>query len=275
MFVEWHIPPCMLFINIKITCVHILLLLFSCFFITTYRIIEPLTSRCSKFRFKPLSTDLLSSRLQIIAEGEGLKLSPGAMDEIVRASGGDMRKGITFLQSAARLRGTDPVTDHDIKEIAGVSQYRLIAASCNTWLFVSVDSRRADWWTDSNLPQGLARETGSVYQGDLLPVYFTASFSSCSTWQDLLLEGFSASQALDQLHDRMVVLSTLTDKQKSVITERMAVSAFLRFIDIIIYLLFCFVFVQLVGRRLMEGGDEYLQLMDLTTVIMYQFCHAQ
>ncbi len=33
--------------------------------------------------------------------------------------------------------------------------------------------------------------------------------------------------------------------------------------------------VQLVGRRLMDGGDEYLQLMDLATVIMHQFCHVQ
>lgn len=86
-----------------------------------FRIIEPLTSRCSKFRFKPLSTDILSSRLQTIAEGEGLELSPGVVAEIVRASGGDMRKGITFLQSAARLRGTEPLTESDIKEIAGVS----------------------------------------------------------------------------------------------------------------------------------------------------------
>ena len=38
------------------------------------------------------------------------------------------------------------------------------------------------------------------------------------------MEGYSASQALDQLHDKVVVMSTLTDKQKSIITERMAVS---------------------------------------------------
>ena len=70
-----------------------------------------------------MSTDILSSRLQTIAEGEGLKLSAGVVKEIVRASGGDMRKGITFLQSAARLRGTESITECDIKEIAGVSQY--------------------------------------------------------------------------------------------------------------------------------------------------------
>ena len=37
------------------------------------RIIEPLTSRCSKFRFKPLSVDTLTSRLAYIREQERVK----------------------------------------------------------------------------------------------------------------------------------------------------------------------------------------------------------
>ncbi len=39
----------------------------------------------------------------------------------MRVSGGDMRKAITYLQSAARLRGEDTVTEEDIREISGVS----------------------------------------------------------------------------------------------------------------------------------------------------------
>ena len=34
------------------------------------------------------------------------------------------------------------------------------------------------------------------------------------------------------------------------------------------------VFVQIVDKRLMDGADEYLQLMDLSSVIMEQLCHA-
>ena len=37
------------------------------------RIIEPLTSRCSKFRFKPLSTETLEKRLNMICEQEDIK----------------------------------------------------------------------------------------------------------------------------------------------------------------------------------------------------------
>ena len=39
------------------------------------RIIQPLTSRCSKFRFKPLAVDVMRGRLQYIAEKENVTCS--------------------------------------------------------------------------------------------------------------------------------------------------------------------------------------------------------
>lgn len=41
------------------------------------RIIEPLTSRCAKFRFKPLSADTLSAKLREIAEKENVMCDEG------------------------------------------------------------------------------------------------------------------------------------------------------------------------------------------------------
>ena len=38
------------------------------------RIIDPLASRCAKFRFKPLPTDLMVERLSFIADQEHLKV---------------------------------------------------------------------------------------------------------------------------------------------------------------------------------------------------------
>ena len=40
------------------------------------RIIEPLTSRCSKFRFKPLGSEVVEKRLQFICDQEKLSCSP-------------------------------------------------------------------------------------------------------------------------------------------------------------------------------------------------------
>ena len=42
------------------------------------RIIEPITSRCAKFRFKPLSEEVLLGRLDLISEAEGVKIRNSA-----------------------------------------------------------------------------------------------------------------------------------------------------------------------------------------------------
>ena len=69
------------------------------------RIIDPLASRCSKFRFKPLDQGNAKKRLEDMAENEHVKLESGAVDTLIKCSEGDLRKAITFLQSAARLVG--------------------------------------------------------------------------------------------------------------------------------------------------------------------------
>jgi len=39
-------------------------------------IIEPLASRCAKFRFKPLMGDVINERINHICQAEGLSLDP-------------------------------------------------------------------------------------------------------------------------------------------------------------------------------------------------------
>lgn len=74
------------------------------------RIIDPLASRCSKFRFKPLDQGNAKKRLEDIAENEGVRLEAGAVETLIKSSEGDLRKAITFLQSAARLVGAVKAT---------------------------------------------------------------------------------------------------------------------------------------------------------------------
>lgn len=76
-------------------------------FICNYvsRIIEPLASRCAKFRFRPLHREVMSDRLHFICNKEGVDLQPDALQLLAQVAGGDLRKAVTTLQSAVRLGG--------------------------------------------------------------------------------------------------------------------------------------------------------------------------
>ena len=67
------------------------------------KIIAPIQSRCSVYRFKPLSYDAVAARIKFIADREGLRLSEDAVKAINYVAGGDMRRAVNALQSAAVL----------------------------------------------------------------------------------------------------------------------------------------------------------------------------
>ena len=65
-------------------------------------IIEPLASRCTKFRFKPLSIEAILTRLNEVKERENVNCSDEVLRRLVDLSEGDLRMAITLLQSAYR-----------------------------------------------------------------------------------------------------------------------------------------------------------------------------
>ncbi|CAG9464196.1 unnamed protein product [Pedinophyceae sp. YPF-701] len=71
------------------------------------RIIDPLASRCAKFRFQPLEGEVMRKKIAEICESEGVTLPPDAHAALSDVSGGDLRKAITTLQSAVRLDGKE------------------------------------------------------------------------------------------------------------------------------------------------------------------------
>lgn len=91
------------------------------------RIIEPLTSRCTKFRFKPLNQAMIFERLSFICKQENVECSDETLNALVETSGGDMRRAITSLQSCAKLKGSDNSISVDtVLEVTGVSLLLLI-----------------------------------------------------------------------------------------------------------------------------------------------------
>ncbi|MEQ2249341.1 replication factor C subunit 4 [Ilyodon furcidens] len=149
------------------------------------RIIEPLTSRCSKFRFKPLANQVQEERLLEICEKEKLKYTKESIAALVQLSEGDLRKAITFLQSASRLNADKEITDQAVIEIAGV-----------------VPSTMID---------------------NLVQICFRGTFEKLEvTVRNMVNDGYAATQTLSQLHDCLLE-KDITDKQKSAIAEKMAV----------------------------------------------------
>ncbi|NWQ92017.1 RFC4 factor, partial [Burhinus bistriatus] len=178
------------------------------------RIIEPLTSRCSKFRFKPLSDKIQQQRLLDVSEKEHVKISSEAVSYLVKVSEGDLRKAITFLQSATRLMGGKEITEKIVTEIAGV----------------------------------IPKETID----ELLSVCRSGSFEKLETLaKNLINEGYAVAQLVNQLHDAVVESEDYSDKQKSVIVEKLAE----------------------VDKCLADGADEYLQLVSLCALVMQQLTH--
>ncbi|XP_025410300.1 replication factor C subunit 4 [Sipha flava] len=167
-------------------------------------IIDPLTSRCSKFRFKPLSHDIILTRLEHICKEEEVKCSKRVLAQLVDASGGDMRRAITSLQSTARLKGGEVIEEADVLEVVGTVP--------DIWLNRMID-------------------IGRLYDYQKMDDFV----------EELIFEAYSASQILEQLHDKIVFATDLKDKQKSLISKSISICAY----------------------RLQEGCSEYVTLLHL------------
>ncbi|TPX58209.1 hypothetical protein SpCBS45565_g08052 [Spizellomyces sp. 'palustris'] len=142
------------------------------------RIIQPLASRCAKFRFKPLDTTSTKQRIEDICRNESVNCPPETLDHLVRVSEGDMRRSIMLLQSAYRLYQSDPITKDAMSEIAGVVPEPLIDKLMTVWQ-----------------SKNIAHIEGTVNQ--------------------VIKAGYSGAQLMSQLHDRVISDAHLSSIQKS------------------------------------------------------------
>ena len=163
------------------------------------RIIDPLASRCSKFRFKMLDQGNAKNRLEDIAENENVKLENGAVDTLIKCSEGDLRKAITFLQSAARLgrvvKGSNSRSngnskrkvleddeDEDAMEVDGLDESVITIKSIEEIAGVIPDDV-----IDELLQAMQPRSKGAVYEAVAKQVI------------DLVADGWSAPQVVAQV----------------------------------------------------------------------------
>ncbi|XP_015117244.1 replication factor C subunit 5 [Diachasma alloeum] len=81
------------------------------------KIIPALQSRCTKFRFGPLSSDQIMPRLEHVIEKENLKVTEDGKQALMTLSGGDMRKVLNVLQSTWLAYGS--VTEENVYNCVG------------------------------------------------------------------------------------------------------------------------------------------------------------
>ncbi|KAL3783896.1 hypothetical protein ACHAW5_007040 [Stephanodiscus triporus] len=162
------------------------------------RIIEPLASRCAKFRFAPLPASSMRERISHIATEEGCRFDDGrgasakddVIDEILRLSQGDMRRAVTTLQSAHSLSGGgggDVIREDSIAEMAGLPPPALIDG--------------------------------------LIDVLRDGKFDPVRVYvRDIVLEGYSAEYVLSALMAKIIALDGVSDQAKGIIAIKVAES---------------------------------------------------
>ncbi|THG05957.1 hypothetical protein TEA_008364 [Camellia sinensis var. sinensis] len=101
-------------------------------------IIEPLASRCAKFRFKPLSEEIMTSRILHICNEEGLNLDTEALSMLSSISQGDLRRAITYLQGAARLFGSS-ISSNDLISVSG-AEGATCCSACTVYYMFGTDA---------------------------------------------------------------------------------------------------------------------------------------
>ncbi|XP_022981026.1 replication factor C subunit 4 [Cucurbita maxima] len=156
------------------------------FFICNYisRIIEPLASRCAKFRFKPLSEEVMSKRILHISNEEGLSLDGEALSTLGSISQGDLRRAITYLQSAARLFGSS-ISSKDLISVSGIIPREVVDE-----LFAACKSGNFDLAN---------KEVNNV-----------------------IAEGYPVAQMLSQIFEVVIEAHDLQDEQKAKICKKLA-----------------------------------------------------
>lgn len=154
------------------------------------RIIEPITSRCTKFRFKSLAREKIIERLEYICREEDVKIDNDVFDIIIEISDGDMRRAITTLQSCFRLKvGQGNITKSDIFEMSGLVP----------------------------LP----------YLSDFLSVCQKGDYSKLEEYvQNIQYEAYSIAQFFEQFNDYVITNQALTCNQKAAICDKLAECSF-------------------------------------------------
>ena len=213
------------------------------------RIIDPVASRCSKFRFKALDGGHAKERIEDILKLENVTYDDGVVEKALVVSDGDLRRAINLLQSAARLVGATgggmnghaskksrkkKVVEDEDEEMADAD------AEAETHKPTAIKVSDIDEISGIFPPEIAEQLIGVLQKGN------TRNYNAVAAQiTDIAASGYSANEVLLALYNKIIYDDMVDSKKKYKLT-----------------LLF-----SEMDKRLIDGVDEHLTMLDMSLQI--------
>ena len=208
------------------------------------RIIDPVASRCSKFRFKALDGSQATSRVEHILKLEGVKYDDGVIEKALTVSDGDLRRAINMLQSAARLVGASAGASNGTKKakkkkVIDDEDEEMVDVDADTTISGSTPIKISDIDEISGIfPPEMADHLIAVLQKGNTSNYKAVA----AEITEIAASGYSANEVLLALYNKVIFDELVESKKKYHMT---------------------LLFSEL-DKRLIDGVDEHLTMLDMS-----------
>ncbi|KIX98826.1 uncharacterized protein Z520_05287 [Fonsecaea multimorphosa CBS 102226] len=230
------------------------------------RIIDPIASRCSKFRFKALEGSEAVARIEAILKAENVKYEEGVIERTLKVSDGDLRRAINLLQSAARLVGASSSSSTSTSNSTNGHKKRVIADESDEEMedvdTAAAASKPAAQSNNNNMikisdineiagtfPPNLTDNLISVLQKGNTRNYNNIA----SEITNIVASGYAANEVLSALYSAVVlgeedVTVAVNGKQDAAMRKKYKLTAIFSEFD----------------KKLVDGVDEHLALLDMS-----------
>ena len=208
------------------------------------RIIDPVASRCSKFRFQMLQGDDAVARIKEILSAESVAYDDGVIEKVLKVADGDLRRAINLLQSAARLVGTGSGSK-DTNGKGARKQRSVLDEDDDDEDMPDFDDKPSSGKVTVPIIDEIAGVLPTAIAESLLSAMQKGSARNYKQISDevteIIASGYSANEVLLSLFNRIVFDEDVDSRKKNELTQ---------------------VFSEM-DKRLIDGVDEHLLMLDL------------
>lgn len=217
---------------------------FCCNYVT--RIIDPIASRCSKFRFKSLSGGDAHGRIEEILKAENVAYEHGIIDLTLKLADGDLRKAIQLLQSAARLVGASASASNNVSKRGKKKQ----VVEDEDEEMQDIDAAKP---VGKDITADILNEIAGVVPPQVIEDLVTnmqegatKNYNALSeAVEDIVASGWAATEVLTSLYQKLIYDDLISSPKKC------------RILPIL----------SSMDKRLLDGSEETLSILDMVCQI--------